>query len=238
LLPINIKRTFKLDFYPEKLYWRNETIRIATISGSAQQNNNTEKALALIHDELNKIEVVDFIEVLPRQMKLAIPGSDRALLQRTLRDMDGIILATPEYHGSFSSLMKMTIENLGYPSALKGKPIDLLGVSGGSIGAVKSLEHLRSVCAHVGGLVLPGSVSIPNIRDVFDKIGKCVPILARKVCTFFHLSLRIPDRRLIPHPLVLKQAGKCHRQFSVTTTIVQEFSNISSGSNPWLRYKC
>ena len=172
-------------------------ITIATISGSAQQNNNTERALALVHDELRKIEDVDFIEVLPRQMKLAIPGSDmdgsdRALLQRTLRDADGIILATPEYHGSFSSLMKMTIENMGYPSALKGKPIGLLGVAGGSIGAVKSLEHLRSVCAHVGGLVLPGAVSIPNIRDVFDEAGKCLDAEAEK-------SIRVVATRIVKY---------------------------------------
>jgi NAD(P)H-dependent FMN reductase len=160
-------------------------IQIATISGSAQLNNNTEKALALVHDELNKIEDVNTIQVLPRRMKLAIPGSDmdgsdRRKLQRILRDANGIILTTPEYHGSFSSLMKLTIENMGFPSALKGKPISLLGVAGGSIEAVKSLEHLRSVCSHVGGLVLPGSVSIPNIRSVFDEDGNCLDSATEK----------------------------------------------------------
>jgi NAD(P)H-dependent FMN reductase len=29
-----------------------------------------------------------------------------------------IVLATPEYHGSFSSVLKLVIENLGFPSAL------------------------------------------------------------------------------------------------------------------------
>ena len=167
-------------------------VKIATLSGSAQQNNNTEKALALIHAELETIAEVEVIEILPRMMNLAIPGSDmdgsdRPYLQKMLKEADGVILATPEYHGSFSSLMKMTIENMGYPSALKGKPVALLGVAGGRIGAVKSLEHLRNVCAHIGALVLPGAVSIPNIRSVFDEVGNCLDPeaeeLIRKVAT-------------------------------------------------------
>lgn len=112
-------------------------------------------------------------------MKLAIPGSqmdgsDRPHLQEMLRDVDGVIFATHEYHSFLSSLMKLTIENMGGPSALKRLPVGLLGFPGGSIGAVKSLGHLRSVCSHVGALVLPGSISIPNVRSVFDQDGVCL----------------------------------------------------------------
>ena len=84
-----------------------------------------------------------------------------------------VILATPEYHGSFSSVMKLMIENLGFPSVLAGKPVALLGVAGGSIGAIKSLEQLRGVCSHVGALVLPGPVSVAHVRSVFNEIGEC-----------------------------------------------------------------
>jgi chromate reductase, NAD(P)H dehydrogenase (quinone) len=160
-------------------------IKIATVSGSAQKNNNTENALALVHDELSKMAEVEVIDIRPKNLKLAIPGidmdgSDRSKLQALLKEADGVILATPEYHGSFSSLLKLTIENMGFPSAIKGKPVGLLGVAGGSIGAVKSLEHLRSVCAHVGALVLPGSISIANVRSVFDEDGNCLDAKAEK----------------------------------------------------------
>ena len=42
-----------------------------------------------------------------------------------------------EYHGSFSSVMKLVIENLGFPSTLSGKPVTLLGIAGGTIRAVE-----------------------------------------------------------------------------------------------------
>ncbi len=69
--------------------------------------------------------------------------------------------------------MKLIIDNLGFPSHLATKPIALLGVAAGIIGAIKSLEQLRMVCSHVGGLVLPGSVSIADVQSVFDEGGRC-----------------------------------------------------------------
>ena len=68
----------------------------------------------------------------------------------------------------------MVIENLGFSSLLAGKPVALLGVAAGQIGAIKSLEQLRSVCSHVGAIVLPGPVSIANINKVFDNSGNII----------------------------------------------------------------
>ena len=88
-----------------------------------------------------------------------------------MRRATGVVIATPEYHGSFSSLIKLAIENLGHPSALKNKPVSLLGIAAGRIGAVKSLEHLRSVVSHVGAITLPKMVSIDRVREKFDVEG-------------------------------------------------------------------
>ncbi len=66
------------------------------------------------------------------------------------------------------------IENLGFPSVLSGKPVALLGVAAGQIGAIKSLEQLRSICSHIGAIVLPGPVSVPNVQKVFDEEGTCL----------------------------------------------------------------
>ena len=92
----------------------------------------------------------------------------------------GIVLATPEYHGGFSSVIKLVIENLGFPSVLSGKPIALLGVAAGQIGAIKALENLRGVCSHVGAIVLPGPVSVPNIQGLFDENNKCLDAAIEK----------------------------------------------------------
>ena len=70
--------------------------------------------------------------------------------------------------------MKLLIDNLGFPSVLSGKPVALLGVAAGRIGAIKALEHLRSVCSHVGAIVLPGPVSVAGVQKLFDGDGNCL----------------------------------------------------------------
>ena len=154
-------------------------MHIVTINGSARPGNFTGKALVLTQHELAKNDKVTVTAIEPGQMKLAIPGSgmddrDSKRLQEMLIAADGVILATPEYHGTFSSLIKLTLENIGFPSALKNKPVVLLGVAAGRIGAIKSLEHLRSVCSHIGALALPGVVSVANVQKVFDADGNCL----------------------------------------------------------------
>ena len=66
-------------------------------------------------------------------------------------------------------MAKLIIENLGFPSVLATKPVALLGVAAGQIGAIKSLEQLRSVLSHVGAIVLPGPVSVAGVQGVFDE---------------------------------------------------------------------
>ena len=149
---------------------------IVSVSGTSRPDNYTSKALAVVNDELTSLghrpEVFD-----ARYLELTFPDEEPTADARRLRSAveasAGVVLATPEYHGSFSAMTKLIIENLGFPSALQGKPIALLGVAAGRIGAIKSLEQLRGVCAHVGGFVLPGAVSIAGVRRAFDEEGNC-----------------------------------------------------------------
>jgi len=154
-------------------------LTITTILGSVRQGNYTSKALSIVHDEIKKNKDVRLIEIDVGNYSLSFPGireteSGSGKLQDLVSSATGIILATPEYHGSFSSVMKMVIENLGFPSVIKSKPVALLGVASGQIGATKSLEHLRSVCSHVGAIVLPGPVSVANVNKVFNAEGVCL----------------------------------------------------------------
>ncbi len=153
----------------------NAHIRLVALQGSVRPGNYTSKALALAVDEARKhagvaVEVID-----PTGMELNLPGRgdtpDAERMREVVGRATGVIFATPEYHGSFSSVTKLIIDNLGFPSVLSGKPIALLGVAAGSIGAIKALEHLRSVLSHVGGIVLPGPVSVARVRGVFDADG-------------------------------------------------------------------
>ena len=157
----------------------NGGISIATVCGSVRPGNYTTKVLDLVIDELARTPEITVDAIDPATLSLGFPGLGEVSPQleeaRGLVDgATGLILATPGYHGSYSSVIKSFIDNLGFPSKMAGKPVALLGVAAGQIGAVKALEHLRSVCSHVGAIVLPGPVSVADVQEAFDENGRCL----------------------------------------------------------------
>ena len=149
---------------------------IVCISGTSRPDNYTSRALGVVVDEF-ETRTVPVTVFDARSLSLNFPGSpqteDAERLRTAVEAARGIVLATPEYHGGFSAMTKLILENLGFPSLLKGKPMALVGVAAGRIGAIKSLEQLRGVCSHTGALVLPGSVSVAGVRSAFDEEGNC-----------------------------------------------------------------
>jgi len=188
----------------------NGEIRIAVIIGSVRPGNYTSMAAKLVLDELAKHPNVSTDTINPASLNLPPPGlesssPDVERLQASVGQATGVILATPEYNGSFSSVMKLVIETLGVPSPLRGKPVALLGVAGGTIGAVKSLEHLRSVTAHVGGIVLPVPISVANVQSVFDNQGRCLDQQAEQLIRSVATNLLIYIERNVCPRVMLEQ---------------------------------
>lgn len=124
---------------------------IVSISSTSRPDNYTSRALAVVNDELRKRDVeVDLFDA--RDLTLSFPGEapteDAERLRAAVRAASAVVLATPESHGGFAAMTKLIIENLGFPSALSDRPVALLGVAAGRIGAIESLEQLRGVCSH------------------------------------------------------------------------------------------
>lgn len=155
------------------------SLRIVTILGTTRPGNFTCRALALINDELQKYDNVTLEMIDPAVTPLPFPGLDpdcaeTRAIQHMVREANGVIFATPEYHGSPSSMTKLIIENLGFPSVLAGKPVAMLGVAAGQIGAIKTLEQLRCILSHIGAIVLPNPVSVAGVQKLFTDEGRCL----------------------------------------------------------------
>ncbi|KAA1173982.1 NAD(P)H-dependent oxidoreductase [Marinobacter salinexigens] len=154
-------------------------IKIATICGSVRPGNYTSMVLDLALDELGTYPDVEVTPLYLDNLDLPLPGlparNPEAIeaFQNSVKGATGILLASPEYHGGISSPMKLAIDNLGFPSLLANKPVSLLGVAAGVIGAIKSTEQLRAICAHVGALPLPAVVSVAKVQQLFDSEGNC-----------------------------------------------------------------
>ncbi len=98
------------------------------------------------------------------------PTGDVLKLQKLVGSARGIILGTPEYHGSYSGVLKNAMDLMGFDE-FEGKMVGLLGVSGGMMGGFNAMNELRTVGRTLHSWVIPSQVAIPNAASVFDKSG-------------------------------------------------------------------
>ncbi|MEO2055252.1 MAG: NADPH-dependent FMN reductase [Nitrospira sp.] len=103
-------------------------------------------------------------------------------------------MATPEYHGSFSGVLKNALDLMGFDE-IEGKMIGLLDVSGGKLGALNALNGLRVVGRALHAWVIPEQTSIPEAWGMFDDEGNIsdtelkgrIMELGRQVARFSYL---------------------------------------------------
>jgi len=91
-------------------------------------------------------------------------------LRQALKDSRGIVLATPEYHGSLTGALKNMLDLMRIED-FETKIIGLVGVAGGHMGAIHSLDAMKTICRNLHCWVLPHEVSIANSSQTFNDDG-------------------------------------------------------------------
>ncbi len=131
------------------------------------------------------------------------PGVFR--LREKVKRAHGILLGSPEYHGSFSGVLKSALDLMGFEE-FEDKSIGLVGVSGGRMGAANALSMLRTVGTALHAWVIPTDVSIPRSSEAFDENGNLydadlasrVKAVGREVAQFAALRNGVLNSRECP----------------------------------------
>jgi chromate reductase len=87
---------------------------------------------------------------------------------------DAVFFATPEYNSSIPGQLKNAIDWLSRPlaeSALRNKPVAVVGASTGMFGAVWAQAELRKVLGAVGARVAEGEVPVGHAHTRFNEDG-------------------------------------------------------------------
>ncbi len=92
-------------------------------------------------------------------------------LRREVGAVQGIVLGTPEYHGSYSGVLKNALDLMGFDE-IEGKMMGLVGVSGGRMGAFEGMNGLRAIGRALHAWVIPEQAAIPQAWKEFDENGK------------------------------------------------------------------
>ena len=118
---------------------------------------------------------------------------------------DGFLIATPEYNGSVSGVLKNAIDWASRPRtgeslialpAFRGKVAGIMSASESPFGGLRGLAHLRQILGTIQTVVATEQVAVPHADRAFDETGLIdpmprylIPLMAKRV-VFLATALR------------------------------------------------
>lgn len=191
------------------------SIRFLALSGSTRDGSvNTQLATTItamaaeLGFETRQISLADYPAPLydgDLEKAEGVPAPIKAL-QALMVEQDAIFVASPEYNGGITPLLKNTIDWLsrvsveGEPRSLVfNKPVWAIGaVSPGVQGGVNSLYQLRPTVTRLGAIVLPEQLTIGGGASAFNEDGtfaneRTVSLAKAQLERLHHVAGRLKD---------------------------------------------
>lgn len=98
-----------------------------------------------------------------------------ARFRAAIRAADAVLIGSPEYNRSIPGVLKNAIDwaSRAPGQPFEGKPIAVMGVSNGNLGAAFANYHLRQIFVYLNARMLNGpEVMIGQARTKFDEAGR------------------------------------------------------------------
>lgn len=164
---------------------------LITFSGSLRSNSYNQKvakqaqqiALELGYDAIH-INLADYpLPLFNEDIENTETPASLNDLRRIFSSATSILIASPEYNGSFSAALKNTLDWLSRPDnndsnayqpPFNRLTVALTAASPGSLGGLRGLGQLREVMTNLGSLVIPQQLAIGAAYEAFNEEGKLV----------------------------------------------------------------
>jgi FMN reductase len=157
---------------------------ILGIGGTPRANSSTERALGLALRAAERAGARtqlfggEFLERLPHfNPGPDGPSAEQAELTEAVRAADGIILATPGYHGSLSGVVKNALDTLELTSRderpyFHGLPVGVIVTAAGPQAGGATLMAVRGIIHAMRGWPTPFGAAL-SASNLFDEAGEC-----------------------------------------------------------------
>ncbi len=174
-------------------------MKLLVFAGSTRQHSFNRQlaaiAAALARDagaEVSHLELADFdIPLYNADFEARGTPHDVIRLKRLMFEHPAWIICSPEYNGSYTALLKNTIDWASSPvkddpewssgtKPFRGKVVGLLSASPGAYGGLRSLSHLNPLLLNLQCWIAPQQFALANARQVFGPDGAPQRELARK----------------------------------------------------------
>lgn len=154
-------------------------LKIAAIGGSLRAEGWTYAILKLALEHLqNKGIDTKLLDLRELNLPFCHGGDDYLStpvveqFRNEVQSSHGVLLVTPEYHGSMSGVLKNALD-LIENRHIEGKVIALIAVTGGAH-STNALNTLRLICRHLHAWVLPEQLVIADVAGAFDSEGNLI----------------------------------------------------------------
>ena len=136
--------------------------------------------------EVAHIELADFdIPMYNADLEAQGTPADVMKLKQLMFDHPAWIICSPEYNGSYTALLKNTIDWVSSPvksdpawqegfKSFTGKVVGMLSASPGAQGGLRSQSHLAPLLLNAQCWVAPKAFALSRAADAFDADGKLV----------------------------------------------------------------
>ena len=176
-------------------------VKIVGIGGSLRQGSHSQQALQLVASRLEALGAsVEILDLRTLNLPFCDGSSDYPdypdveRLRNAVKQANGLVLATPEYHGSLSGVLKNALDLMSFDQ-LSDKVTGLISVLGGQSNS-NSLNDLRVILRWVHAWVIPEQVAIGQAWQAFGTDGKLLDEKLSQRFDQFAESLLENTRRL------------------------------------------
>jgi chromate reductase, NAD(P)H dehydrogenase (quinone) len=155
-------------------------MRVLAISGSLRSDSNSTALLRALREEAPAgVDVIlwDGLKAIPPYDEdddgPAAPATVTAF-RELVREMDAVLIATPEYNSSIPGALKNALDWASRPlatNAFRNKPVAAISSSAGAFGGVWAAAELRKVLGAMGARVTDVELSVGHAStDVADDV--------------------------------------------------------------------
>ena len=136
--------------------------------------------------EVTLLELADFdIPLYNAELETAGTPADVIRLKEVLDAHPAWVICSPEYNGSYTGLLKNTIDWASSPVAghaewsdgtrpFAGKVVGMLSASNGALGGLRSQSHLAPLLLNLECWLAPRHFALPRAASAFDAQGQLV----------------------------------------------------------------
>ena len=161
-------------------------IKLLAFAGSSKKGSQNQKLLDVAiaaartaGAEVTAVNLADYpMPIFSEDLEAEGVPESVSSLKKLAIEHDGYLIASPEYNGSISPLLKNTIDWLSrkhgdeaHMAAYNGKIAAVMAASPGGLGGIRALPHLRYILEGIGVMVVPETIALGSSYQAFDDNG-------------------------------------------------------------------